>query len=49
MRIIDLSMVTSTDPSPLMNVKLTHLSHIEGALEDQSTSASIRKTGRTQA
>jgi kynurenine formamidase len=35
MRVIDLSMVTSSDPSPLMNVKLTHLSHIEGALEDQ--------------
>lgn len=34
MKIVDLSMVTSTDPSPLMNVKLTHLSHIEGAMED---------------
>ena len=35
MRLVDISMVTSSDPSPLMNVKLTHLSHIEGAMEDQ--------------
>ena len=34
-RIIDISMTTDSDPSPLMNVKITHLSHAEGALEDQ--------------
>jgi len=34
-RIIDLSMTTDSDPSPLMNVKVTHLSHAAGALEDQ--------------
>jgi kynurenine formamidase len=35
MKIIDLSMVTSTDPSPLMNVKITNLPHENGAKEDQ--------------
>ena len=34
-RIIDLSMVTESDPSPLMSVKITHLGHELGALEDQ--------------
>jgi len=34
-KIIDLSMVTESDPSPLMNVKLTHLGHELGAIEDQ--------------
>ncbi|MCK4514139.1 MAG: cyclase family protein [Spirochaetaceae bacterium] len=36
-RIIDLSMVTATDPSPLMNVKITHLSHEMGAQADHET------------
>lgn len=35
MKIIDLSMQTESDPSPLMDVKLTRLSHIEGAVMDQ--------------
>jgi kynurenine formamidase len=34
-KIIDLSMVTATDPSPLMNVKITNLPHENGAREDQ--------------
>src|SRR5262245_14869971 len=34
-RIIDLSMVTESDPSPLMNVTITHLDHENGAREDQ--------------
>jgi kynurenine formamidase len=34
-RIIDLSMVTESDPSPLMNVKITNLPHENGAREDQ--------------
>jgi kynurenine formamidase len=34
-RIIDLSMVTESDPSPLMNVKITNLPHENGAKEDQ--------------
>lgn len=35
MKIVDLSMVTDGDPSPLMSSKITHLSHIEGAYMDQ--------------
>ncbi len=34
-KIIDLSMVTQSDPSPLMNVKITNLPHENGAKEDQ--------------
>jgi kynurenine formamidase len=34
-RIVDLSMTTESDPSPLMNVTITHLDHENGALEDQ--------------
>jgi kynurenine formamidase len=34
-RIIDLSMTTDSDPSPLMNVKISNLRHELGALEDQ--------------
>lgn len=34
-RIIDLSMVTESDPSPMMNVKVSHLDHKHGAREDQ--------------
>lgn len=35
MKIIDLSMSTNGDPSPLMNCKFRHISHIEGAMEDE--------------
>jgi kynurenine formamidase len=34
-RIVDLSMTTDSDPSPLMNVSITHLDHEAGAKEDQ--------------
>jgi len=34
-KIIDLSMVTASDPSPLMNVKITNIPHSFGAKEDQ--------------
>ena len=34
-KIIDLSMVTSSDPSPLMSVKITNVPHESGAKEDQ--------------
>ena len=34
-KIVDLSMNTESDPSPLMNVTITHLDHAAGALEDQ--------------
>ncbi len=34
-KIIDLSMVTESDPSPLMRVKITNLPHESGAEEDQ--------------
>jgi kynurenine formamidase len=34
-KIIDLSMVTASDPSPLMNSKITNLPHENGAKEDQ--------------
>lgn len=34
-RVLDLSMVTDSDPSPMMNVTVTNLDHENGAAEDQ--------------
>lgn len=34
-RFVDLSMTTSGDPSPLMSSNMKHISHIQGALDDE--------------